>query len=172
MAFGDVVNRAHLAALFGVARTTVDAWVAEGCPVLKRPAKRGDPYQFDAGAVHEWRVARAVRAAGGGEEGGDGAALTAERARLARLQGDMQSMRNDEQRGQLLPRDEVTAAVQACFSLVRARLLALPTRAAPQVVLLKTMAEVKALLTELVYEALKELSETKVVALTAGDAAP
>jgi terminase small subunit / prophage DNA-packing protein len=133
MAFGDVVNRAHLAAVFGVARTTVDAWVAEGGPVLKRPAKRGDPYEFDAGAMHEWRVARAVRAARG-EEGGDTAALSAERARLAHLQGDMQEMKNAELRGQLLPRNEVTAAVVAAFGIVRARLLALPTRAAPLVV--------------------------------------
>ena len=68
------------------------------------------------------------------------------------------------------PRDEVTAAVQACFSLVRARLIAIPTRAAPQVVLLKTMPEVKALLTALIHEALQELSETKVVALAEGAA--
>ena len=46
---------------------------------------------------------------------------------------------------------------------MRARLLAIPTKAAPQVVLLKTVAEVKALLTTLVHEALQELSETEVV---------
>ena len=91
-----------------------------------------------------------------------------ERARLACAQADMQEMKNAALRGALLPRDEVTAAVQACFSLVRARLLAIPTRAAPQVVLLKTMPEVKALLTALIHEALQELSETKVVALAEG----
>ncbi len=86
-----------------------------------------------------------------------------ERALLAREQWIGQRMKNAALRGALLPRDEVTAAVQACFSLVRARLIAIPTRAAPQVVLLKAMPEVKALLTALVHEALQELSETKVV---------
>ena len=46
MALGEGVNRAHLAAVFGGARTTVDAWVAAGCPVVKRPVKRGDAYQL------------------------------------------------------------------------------------------------------------------------------
>ena len=172
MALGEVVNRAHLAAVFGVARTTVDAWVAEGCPVLKRPAKRGDPYEFDSAAVHAWLVERAVRAAAGGEEGGDTAALTAERARLAGAQADMQEMKNQEARGQLLPRDEVTAAVHAAFGIVRARMLALPTRAAPLVAGKRMLPEIKALLTELVREALQELSETEVVAIAAGNEAP
>ncbi len=48
---------------------------------------------------------------------------------------------------------------------MRARLIAIPTRAAPQVLLLKGIAEVKALLTARIHEALQELSETKVVAL-------
>ncbi len=35
---GEVVNRTRLARLFGAAKTTVDTWVAEGCPVVKRPS--------------------------------------------------------------------------------------------------------------------------------------
>ena len=89
--------------------------------------------------------------------------LVAERARLARAPWLGQRRTNAAARRLLRPRDEVTAAVQAAFSRVRARLLALPTKAAPQVVLLKTVAEVKALLTTLVHEALQELSETEVV---------
>ena len=91
-----------------------------------------------------------------------------ERALVAREQWIGQRMKNAAARRLLLPRDEVTAAVQACFALVRARLLAIPTRAAPQVVLLKTMPEVKALLTALVHEALQELSATKVLARAEG----
>jgi hypothetical protein len=86
-----------------------------------------------------------------------------ERALVAREQWIGQRMKNAAARRLLLPRDEVTAAVQAAFARVRARLLAIPTKAAPQVVLLKTIAEVKALLTALIHEALQELSETEVV---------
>ncbi len=89
--------------------------------------------------------------------------LVAERARLAHEPWIGQRMKNAAARRLLLPRDEVTAAVQDAFSRVRARLLYLPTSAAPRVVLLKTIAEVKALLTTLVHEALQELSETEVV---------
>ena len=87
----------------------------------------------------------------------------AERARLAHEPWIGQRLTNAAARQLLLPRDEVTAAVQAAFSRVRARLLAIPTKAAPQVVLLKTVAEVKALLTTLIHEALQELSETEIV---------
>ncbi len=90
--------------------------------------------------------------------------LVAERARLAHEQWIGQRLTNAAARRLLRPREEVTAAVQAAFSRVRARLLALPTKAAPQVVLLKTIAEVTALLTALVHEALQELSETEIVA--------
>jgi DNA-binding transcriptional regulator YhcF (GntR family) len=79
-------------------------------------------------------------------------------------------MKNQAARGQLLPRAEVTAAVQSAFTRVRARMLALPTKAAPQVASLRTLAEIKTVLTELVHEALRELSETEVVALAEGGA--
>ena len=92
----------------------------------------------------------------------------AERARLAREPWVAQEMRSAELRGALLPRDEVAAAVQAAFSRVRARPLALPTKATPRVATLRTFAEVKQGLTELVHEALRELSETEVVAAAEG----
>ena len=60
----------------------------------------------------------------------------------------------------------------AAFTRVRARMLALPTRAAPLVATKRTLPEIKELLTELVYEALRELSETQVVAIASGDEAP
>ena len=145
MALGDVVNRTRLAVLFGVARTTVDTWVAEGCPVVKRSASRGDPYAFDSAEVHAWLIKRAVTRATADRSGaGDQPNLEAERALLAREQRIAQEMKNQAARGQLLPRAEVTAAVQSAFTRVRARMLALPTKAAPQVVLLKAIAEVKA----------------------------
>jgi phage terminase Nu1 subunit (DNA packaging protein) len=175
---GAVISKSQLAQELGVTRGAVTGYVRRGIPVrsdgkLNRAEAlawirgRVEPHHADRGAALAAEAPEAKR------RGGDGrTALAAERARLARAQADMQAMKNATARRLLLPRDEVTAAVQACFSLVRARLLAIPTRAAPQVVLLKSMPEVKALLTELVHEALKELSETKVVALAEGDEAP
>ena len=87
----------------------------------------------------------------------------AERALLARAPWLGQRRTSAAARRLLRPRDEVTAAVQAAFARVRARLLALPTQAAPQVVRLRGLAEVKALLTALVHAALQELAATAVV---------
>ena len=171
MPSGEVVNRSRLAVVFGVARTTVDAWVAEGCPMIKRPASKGDPAEFDTAEVHAWLIKRAVtRATADRPAAGDQLDLEAERALLAREQRIAQEMKNQAARGQLLPRAEVTAAVQSAFTRVRARMLALPTKAAPQVASLRTLAEIKTVLTELVHEALRELSETEVVALAEGGA--
>jgi hypothetical protein len=59
--------------------------------------------------------------------------------------------------------------VQAAFARVRARLLALPNKAAPQVVTLKEVVPIQEKLTGLVHEALAELSATQ-VGIAAGDA--
>ncbi len=171
-----VISKAQLSRQLGVSRAAVTSYVRRGMPVdfdgklnsaeaLAWVNNHVEPHHADRGAA-----VAADHSEDAAEPGvlwrGDGegrTALAAERARLACAQADMQEMKNAALRGALLPRDEVTAAVQAAFARVRARLLAIPTRAAPRVVLLKGIAEVKALLTALVHEALQELSETKVV---------
>ncbi|MEW6520772.1 MAG: terminase small subunit [Thermodesulfobacteriota bacterium] len=47
------VNRKELAKLFGVAPTTVDAWVSRGCPVILKDGK-GRPSQYDTADVFKW----------------------------------------------------------------------------------------------------------------------
>ncbi|WP_052954873.1 terminase small subunit [Microvirga vignae] len=56
---GRLVNRADLAALWGTSLPTIDAWVRQGCPFVKRGSK-GKEWQFDTAAVAEWRISRAV----------------------------------------------------------------------------------------------------------------
>ncbi len=184
-AMAAVITKSQLAQELGVTRGAVTGYVRRGMPVdfngeLNRAEAlawiRGgvEPHHADRGAAVAADVSENTAEPRTGRRGdGDGrTALADERARLACAQADMQEMKNAALRGALLPRDEVPAAVQACFSLVRARLIAIPTRAAPQVVLLKSMPEVKALLTALIHEALQELAETKVVALAEGAAVP
>jgi phage terminase Nu1 subunit (DNA packaging protein) len=172
-----VISKAELSRQLGVSRAAVTSYVRRGMPVnfdgklnsaaaLAWVNNHVEPRHADRGAAMAAEAPEAERRGGGD----DRTALAAERARLACAQADMQEMTNAALRGALLPRDEVTAAVQACFARGRARLLAIPTRAAPQVVLLKGIAEVKALLTALIREALQELSETKVVARAGGQA--
>src|SRR4051794_28199864 len=86
------------------------------------------------------------------------------RARRERANADLSEMQAARLRGELLPADEVSRAVTGAFARVRLRVLALPTKAAPRLVGKESAAEVQALLTGYVEEALAELAEMRVVA--------
>src|SRR5689334_14920481 len=86
------------------------------------------------------------------------------RARRERANADLSEMQAARLRGELLPADQVSRAVTGAFARVRARMLSLPTKAAPRVVGKGSLAEVQALLAGYVEEALAELAETVVVA--------
>jgi len=50
---GREVSRVELAEIFGVAKTTVDAWVQRGCPAA--PSRgRGKERRFNTADVHAW----------------------------------------------------------------------------------------------------------------------
>lgn len=109
------------------------------------------------------------RAAGRAGDGAGDLDLVQERARLAAAQADAQAMRNALSRAELLPRADVTKTVQAAFARVRAKLLSIPSRAAPLVSAMRTATEVQSKLTELLHEALAELAATRVVANDSAD---
>lgn len=61
---GQIATRAGVADLWGVALTTVDTWVRNGCPVVQR-GSRGIEWQFNTADVARWREdERAKQAAG------------------------------------------------------------------------------------------------------------
>lgn len=79
------VNRSDLALVFGVAPTTIDAWIKAGCPYEERPTGRGRGWVFDTAAVARWREQRAAEEAAG-QEVHDEAAL-----RLRKLAAEARS---------------------------------------------------------------------------------
>ena len=93
--------------------------------------------------------------------------LNAERARLAKEQADAAAMRNAVSRAELLPAGEVVEAMRQAFGACRARLLAIPAKAAPLVAGMQSRAEVRDILTNAVYEACDELSDARVEAALA-----
>lgn len=97
-----------------------------------------------------------------GQAGSRGKAIDLHKARLAAAKADQAEMERDELRGALLPRDGVDQAVQGAFARVRAKLIGLPAKGAPMITALKTAVAVQEKLTELVHEALRELSATVV----------
>lgn len=54
-----LVNRTDLADLFGVAKTTVDAWLRDGCP-CRGGGGRGVERKFDTAEVHHLLIKRAL----------------------------------------------------------------------------------------------------------------
>lgn len=83
-----------------------------------------------------------------------------ESARKDKEIADKYALENAQRRSELLPRDEVAAAVTAAFARVRARLLALPAKIAPLVLGLTSLAEIKGKISDAVNEALAELAGT------------
>lgn len=56
---GKIVSRTDLADVFGVSMPTVDTWVRQGCPVVKRGSK-GISWEFATADVAEWLRERAA----------------------------------------------------------------------------------------------------------------
>ncbi len=94
--------------------------------------------------------------------GGKGKSLDQHKARLAAEKADEAAMKNAERRRELLPSALVNLAVQGAFSRVRAKLLSLPSKCAPAISSMKSAVAIQEKLTELVHEALAELSGTTV----------
>jgi hypothetical protein len=94
---------------------------------------------------------------------GDTYDLTQERARLAHHQANKAALEAQELRGALIAIEQVAEVVGDEYANVRAKLLALPTKAAPVLVGLSTMA-IKRALDDLVSEALEELSANETYA--------
>jgi len=83
--------------------------------------------------------------------------LTAERARLAHHQANRAELEANLLAGSLIQIEAVADVVGEEYANARSRLLAIPSRAAPQVIGLSIVA-VKALLDDMIFEALDELT--------------
>jgi phage terminase Nu1 subunit (DNA packaging protein) len=96
------------------------------------------------------------RAIGADAEGGD-----AENAkhRLIKARARMAELEADTLEGKLLDRTEVEQAWKTLVLNMRAKLMAIPVRAAPQMVTLPSIMQAAALLERLVTEALNELAD-------------
>lgn len=84
--------------------------------------------------------------------------LTQERARLAHHQANKAALEEEVFRGEYVRSEEVTELVGSEYAKVRARLLAIPTRLAPQLLGLECNREAHALVMAAVEDALAELS--------------
>ncbi len=109
-----IVNRNDIADIFGVAKTTVDAWVKKGCPVLEKPG-RGKTSKYDSAAVHKWLLM--------GKEDLD---LQEERAKLAVEQTRQKKRENDIEEGLIAPVDLLSEVLSDVCQQIASTLDAIP----------------------------------------------
>jgi phage terminase Nu1 subunit (DNA packaging protein) len=95
--------------------------------------------------------------AGGGDAETD--EIGTSKARLIKARARMAELEADALEGKLLDRAEVERAWKTIVLNMRAKLMAIPVRAAPQIVTAPTIAQAAAMLERLVSEALNELAE-------------
>lgn len=157
------VTQAEFGDLIGVTQSAVSDLVRRG--VIQREGKGRIPV---ASALLAYCAHMRGIAAGHTSDDGD-LDLTAERARKAKEEADRLEMENALRRRQLLDRADVDAAMSGAFARVRARLLNVPSKIAP-VVAPSAPAEAEAAIRDVLYEALRELSETTIADLCGDDA--
>lgn len=145
----------EIADWLGVSERTVASYAAKGLIPKAKAADRDLKSCVRAIVAH-------FREMASGRQSTDGLDLAAERARLAKEQADAQALKNAESRRELLRREDVTAAVHDAFGRVRAKMLALPAKAAPAVATM-TPTGAQQHLKALIHEALAELSEAEIV---------
>ena len=117
------------------------------------------------GKNNAWYLRTIINALSGNRGDGEVLDYEAERARKTKEEADAQEMKNALMRRELLRREDVDAAVTAAFARVRARMLAVPPKVAPQVVTDGEPAIAERTVRAAINEALLELSETTVADL-------
>jgi len=138
------LNRSETAQKLNVSLTTLDNWRRKGCP----HTKTGKQVFFDLDMLKKWLDHCSDRDLD----------YTQERAKLTRLQAEKVTLDLEQQRRKLLPLEMVIAAWQGQIANCRAKLLALPPKAASQVLGMESYVEVEHAIRDIIYEALDELA--------------
>lgn len=141
---------ADIARHIGVSVKYVNDLIADGT-IEKRGRGEYDLDECRQQYIDRLRKVAAGRAANGSLDLGE------ERARLAKEQADAKEMENAVERGELVYIEDVAKQIEAQLTRVRTRLLAVPTKVAPEAHASATVKEVQALIEDNIIEALNEL---------------
>lgn len=147
-----IVSKRDAARFFGVSTQALDGWFDRNCPVHDRDSN-GRIKGLSLPDMVAWRLNQVAEAA---ITGGD---LEGEKIRLTRAQADKTELEVEKLRGVLVASSDVERVWTGMIAAARAKLLALPTKAAPQVLALDGRPAVEAFLARIVHEALAELAD-------------
>lgn len=87
---------------------------------------------------------------------------TTHRMRLTRAKADIMEMERAGMEEKLIPAEDIEQAWMEAAINMRAKMLSLPTKASPEVFAAESLAEVKNILKEQIYEALAELDNVEI----------
>lgn len=152
-----LVNKAELAEILGRSERTLTTWQKQGLPIHSA-GTRGQENLYQTSEVIDWLIRRELERAIGAGPDGEAISYEVERARLTKAQADHEELKVATLRGELLRSSDVERVQGAMVTAFRARALAIPTRAAPQVVGMD-QTEAEAFLGDLVFEALEEMGD-------------
>lgn len=157
--FGDnpaKLTKAQLATALGVTTRQVENW--QSMDEFPPPERPGRANIYDLPAVVDWLVEHRISQRIGDPEDGETLDLNHERALLARSQRRHRDMLLERDAGNLVEIDKVAEQVGDEYSTVRAKLLAIPSKAAPLVAPITAPAQCRKIISDQVDEALQELS--------------
>lgn len=119
----EILTTQQAAKLCRVTTKTIQVWIREGLPVVKRgEAGAGKTSEIELRALFTWYLDHVPQDP-----------LDAERTRLAREQADKQALDNAERRGDLADLTAVARVWAQALGAFRARMLAAPSKLAPSV---------------------------------------
>jgi len=146
-----LTDREGCRAVLGVSRSRFATLVSEGLPVVQAGSK-GVPWKIDLREAVAWMLAQA--------RGGKPGRLDPqqERARLDHLRSEAQELKNAQERGELVPGDDLQKALVALATAARSRILAVPSKLAQALAAAATPAEAHKIVEEALTEALEELA--------------
>jgi len=157
---GMQYGKAELAQCLGVSLPTVGQWIRKGCPYVEKGGV-GKKWLFDSAEVIAWREEQVTLQALG-----DTQSLDIEEARRRKLAAEatMAELELAKRRGEVIEIDQVASVIGDDYANVRAKLLALSTKLAPQLVGVESLGECQQLIERGVTEALEELTADEVYA--------
>lgn len=112
--------------------------------------------EYDLNECRDAYIKKLREAAAGRSSSGE-LDLVAERARLAKEQADAKEMENAIERGELVYIEDVAKQIEGQMTKVRTKILAIPTKYAPELHSLASAREVQLTLEQALTEALNEL---------------
>jgi len=151
---GKIVNRQDLLHILGCSAPTIADYEQRGMPVEKKGGK-GVANEYNTASVISWLVSHK---AGALPTGGKRLDHESEKARKTTAEADLKEIEVAQARGEVVPIEYAVKEFAKRVAATRAKMLALPTKLAPVLVVMTDIEESRAAIEDMIREGLDELS--------------